>query len=255
MIYLDHAAATPLDPKVLKVMRPYLKGKFANPSAVYQFATQNRQAIDAARKKVATILNCDPHEIYFTSGGTESNNWAIFSSVTAQIPAGPHIVTSVIEHDSVLKPFEEERFKKTCSRIRSMLADPGRVKERLTSLGNYLAKGRPPKILGHQRRSRDRIFIHERDVLYFHVNLTEVTAHMMNGEELLVGSNLKSILEAVDPTRFQQTHRAYIVNLDQVEKVTPLFAGNFNITLKNSGRTIIPLSRRYAKKLKQFLKW
>lgn len=107
MIYLDHAAATPLDPRVLKAMLPYLKGKFANPSSVYQFALQNRQAIDAARKSVATVLHCDPHEIYFTSGGTESNNWAIFGGVTAQIPVGSTIITAVAEHDSVLKPFEE----------------------------------------------------------------------------------------------------------------------------------------------------
>ena len=87
MIYLDHAAATPLDPKVFKAMRPYLTKKFANPSSIYQFALQNRQAIDAARKKVASILHCNPHEIYFTSGGTESNNWAI-CGIAVEVCAG-----------------------------------------------------------------------------------------------------------------------------------------------------------------------
>ncbi len=123
MIYLDHAAATPVDPRVLKVMLPYFSEKFANPSAVYQFALQNRQAIDGARKRVADILNCKANEIYFTGSGTESNNWAIFGtagaaatcrhqtdsaeSAGAQKGRSGHLITSVVEHHSVLYPFEE----------------------------------------------------------------------------------------------------------------------------------------------------
>jgi len=109
MIYLDHAAATPVDPKVLKVMLPYFSEKFANPSSIYQFALQNRQAIDASRKTVAKILNCKPDEIYFTGSGTESNNWAIFGCAEANRKPNeqPHLITSIIEHHSVLNPFEE----------------------------------------------------------------------------------------------------------------------------------------------------
>lgn len=157
--------------------------------------------------------------------------------------------------DYLLKPYDERRFKKTCARIQSALQDESQLKDRLTSLKHYLEQEKPFKVLGFKRNSRERIFIHEGDVLYFTVHLTEVTAHMKNGDQLLVNATLKSLLEMLDPKKFQQTHRAYLVNLDQVEKVTPMFAGNFNLVLKNSNHSAIPLSRRYAKKLKQFLKW
>lgn len=107
MIYLDHAAATPVDPGVLKVMLPYFSEKFANPSAVYQFGLRNRQAVDGARKQVAGVLNCHPEEIFFTGGGTESNNWAIFGAAEGLKMKGKHLVTTVIEHHSILNPMEE----------------------------------------------------------------------------------------------------------------------------------------------------
>ena len=157
--------------------------------------------------------------------------------------------------DYILKPYDEVRFKKACEKVRHTLGDQARLKEKLNSLHNYLEKGKPLKILGHKRNTRDRIFIHERDVLYFSVNLTEVAAHMKNGDELLVNATLKSLLDLLDPTKFQQVHRAHVVNLDQVEKVAPLFAGNFQLILKGSANVNLPLSRRYAKKLKQYLKW
>ncbi len=111
MIYLDHAAATPVDPRVLKVMLPYFSEKYANPSSIYQFALQNRQIIDAARKIVAYVLDCKPDEIYFTGSGTESNNWAVFGAAEAKKSSDAkkpgHLITSVIEHHSVLNVFEE----------------------------------------------------------------------------------------------------------------------------------------------------
>lgn len=157
--------------------------------------------------------------------------------------------------DYLLKPYDEGRFKKTCARIQTTLQDESAPKDRLKALKKYLDQERPFKVLGFKRNSRDRIFIHEGEVLYFVIHLTEVTAHMKNSDQLLVNATLKSLLEMLDPKKFQQTHRAYIVNLDQVEKVTPMFAGNFNLILKNVDHSAIPLSRRYAKKLKQFLKW
>ena len=157
--------------------------------------------------------------------------------------------------DYILKPYDQERFKKACAKARRVVQDHSLAKSKLTSLSRYLEKGRPLKIVGHRRKSKDRVFIHPQDVLYFHVQLTEVTARLMGGEELLVHATLKSLLDAIDPNRFQQIHRAYIVNLDQVAKVTPLFSGNFELILKDSAATRIPLSRRFARKLKKLLKW
>lgn len=107
MMYLDHAAATPVDPRVLKTMLPYFSERFANPSSVYQSALHNRQAIDGARKKIAGILGCRENEIFFTGSGTESNNWAVFGAAEALKKRGNHMVTTVIEHHSVLYPMEE----------------------------------------------------------------------------------------------------------------------------------------------------
>lgn len=106
-MYLDHAAATPVDPRVLKSMLPYFSEAFANPSSIYQFALRNRQAVDSARKKVADVLGCRPDEIFFTGSGTESNNWAVFGTAEAFRKKGMHLVTTVIEHHSVLNPMEE----------------------------------------------------------------------------------------------------------------------------------------------------
>jgi cysteine desulfurase len=78
-IYFDNAATTPIDPEVLNVMLPYLTEHFGNPSSIYSYGRENRIAIERARKSVAKILQAHPSEIFFTSGGTESSNTAIFA--------------------------------------------------------------------------------------------------------------------------------------------------------------------------------
>ncbi len=106
MIYLDHAATTPVDLMVLEKMLPYFAENYFNPSASYRLAQKNRAAIDLARGQISKIINCNPAEIYFTSGGTESNNWARFGIAEAYIKKGKHIITTAIEHESVLKSVE-----------------------------------------------------------------------------------------------------------------------------------------------------
>lgn len=101
-IYLDHAAATPLDKRALAAMQPYLTTEFYNPSAIYLAAKKVSQAIDTARSAVAQELGARPGEIIFTSGGTEANNLAL-QGVAHAFP-GSHIVTTALEHESVLKP-------------------------------------------------------------------------------------------------------------------------------------------------------
>ncbi len=98
-VYFDNAATTPLDEEVLEAMLPYMKSKFGNPSAVHGFGRETRAAIEKARKTVANYLNCSTGEIFFTSGGTESNNQAIKRSVYDL--GVKHIITSTIEHHSV----------------------------------------------------------------------------------------------------------------------------------------------------------
>lgn len=101
-IYLDNAATTKTRPEVVEAMLPYFSEMFGNPSSVYEYATQNKKAIDEARGNIAKALGADSSEIYFTGGGTESDNWALKSTVDAYAGKGNHIITSKIEHHAIL---------------------------------------------------------------------------------------------------------------------------------------------------------
>jgi cysteine desulfurase len=100
--YLDSNATTPLDPQVREAMGPYLAERFANPSAIYKFAQEVRGEVEAARTKVAQLINADPDEVIFTSGGTEADNTAVKGVAFALRDKGKHIITSQIEHHAVL---------------------------------------------------------------------------------------------------------------------------------------------------------
>lgn len=105
-VYLDHAATTPLDPRVLEAMLPALRGSWGNPSGVYREAQAARAALDDARDELAAVLECSPREIILTSGGTEADNLAIRGAALARRHAGRHLVTSAVEHHAVLHPME-----------------------------------------------------------------------------------------------------------------------------------------------------
>jgi cysteine desulfurase len=102
-IYLDYNATTPLDPAVVEAMRPYLETEFGNPSSSHWYGIAPRKAVEAARRQVAELLHCEPGEIIFTSGGTESNNQAILGTARSMRGKGRHIITSRIEHPAVLE--------------------------------------------------------------------------------------------------------------------------------------------------------
>src|SRR5437588_12673482 len=91
-VYLDHSATTPVDPRVMEAMMPYLTGKFGNPSSVHFFGQEARAAIDQARRDVADLIGSRPNEIVFLSGGTEANNLAIRGLCEAAEAHGRHII-------------------------------------------------------------------------------------------------------------------------------------------------------------------
>lgn len=105
-IYLDNAATTAVHPKVLEVMIPYFTEQYGNPSSIYQLGSVGNKAIVAARKTIAGIINAKPEEIYFTAGGSESDNWAIKAALDAYYAKGNHIITTQIEHHAVLTTCE-----------------------------------------------------------------------------------------------------------------------------------------------------
>lgn len=102
LIYLDHAATTAVHPDVLKEMLPYFTDKFGNPSSVYGFAANNKNKLTEARETIAGVLGAKPEEIYFTAGGSESDNWALKCTAEAYGVHGGHIITTKIEHHAIL---------------------------------------------------------------------------------------------------------------------------------------------------------
>ncbi len=133
-VYMDHGATTPLREEVLEAMMPFLREKFGNPSSIHAYGREVRQAVDGARETVAAALGADPGEIFFTSGGTESNNIALRG--TAARKPKSHFITSSIEHHAVLdvcKDLEKHGHRVTYLPVDSnALVDPRALEEAIT---------------------------------------------------------------------------------------------------------------------------
>lgn len=133
IIYFDHAATTPIKKEVLEEMIPYLTEQYGNPSTIYKLGREAKKAIELARERVAKALNADIEEIYFTSGGTESDNWALKGTALANRDKGRHIITTTIEHHAVLNPLkylEKIEFEVTYVPVEpNGIVDPNKIKE------------------------------------------------------------------------------------------------------------------------------
>ncbi|MGD8300072.1 MAG: cysteine desulfurase family protein [Nitrosopumilaceae archaeon] len=133
MIYLDNAASTQIQEEVLDSMLPYFREQFGNPSSIHRFGRLAQKAITKARKQVAELINADPSEILFTSGGTESNNTSLHG--IAKKNPGSRIITSLIEHDAILEPcknLEQEGFDVVYLPVNDLgMVDPSSLEEAL----------------------------------------------------------------------------------------------------------------------------
>ena len=115
-VYLDYSATTPVDERVFEAMKPYFTEMFGNANSLHCFGRDGAAAVDTARRKIADLLKVKPTEIYFTSGGTEGDNWAIKGIANAYSKKGNHVIVSSIEHPAVLnsaKQLESRGFKVT----------------------------------------------------------------------------------------------------------------------------------------------
>ncbi len=132
-IYLDYNGTTPHAPEVVAAMRPFLEVEFGNPSSAHWYGIAAKQAVESARRQVAGILNCRPQELFFTSGGTESNNHAIKGTARALRARGNHIITSSFEHPAVLEVcrcLEKDGFETTFVAVTADgLVDPAEVEK------------------------------------------------------------------------------------------------------------------------------
>ncbi|MEG0923654.1 MAG: cysteine desulfurase NifS [Anaerovoracaceae bacterium] len=105
-VYLDYSATTPVKEDVLKEMIPYYTEKFGNPSSLYTIGLEAKEAVESARAQVAKLINANPKEIYFTAGGSEADNWAVFGVANSLKEKGNHIITTEIEHHAMLHSCE-----------------------------------------------------------------------------------------------------------------------------------------------------
>ena len=106
-IYFDHAATTAVDGRVLQKMLPYFTEKFGNPNSQHAFGREAVAAVDEARDEIAKLIHAKPSEIYFTSGGTESDNWALRGAAHALKNRGKHLIVSAVEHPAMIATAKE----------------------------------------------------------------------------------------------------------------------------------------------------
>jgi cysteine desulfurase len=202
-IYLDYAATTPTDPQVVKAMLPYFSEAFGNPSSAHEFGREAAAAVAAARENVAALLGVKAPEIVFTSGGTESNNFAIKGVAYANRSKGNHIITSSIEHHAVTEPchfLEKQGFEVTVLPVdRYGMIDPDTVRKAITDrtilisimhANNEIGTIQPIAEIGKLAREKG-IYLHTDAVQTFahipftaeglNVDLLSLSAHKLYG--------------------------------------------------------------------------
>ena len=158
--------------------------------------------------------------------------------------------------DYVLKPYEKERILKSMDRAKALLGQSAVLKDQFQVLNRAVSKGGfLDRICGYQTENKDRIFFDVASVMYFHAELADIFAHLKTGQTYHVKSTLKELLTKLNPKKFFQVHKAHIVNIDYISKISPQTSGNFQIHLNNPELTKIPLSRRFARPLRDALRW
>jgi cysteine desulfurase len=190
-VYLDYAATAPTDPQVLSAMQPYFFDKFGNASSLHAYGQEAKKALEDSREVLAEFIGAAPEEIVFTSGGTESDNYAILGSSAALEKKGSHIITSAIEHHAVSEPakfLEKKGFKVTYLGVdKDGLVSPEDLKKAITDktilvsimhANNEIGTLQPIAQLGKVAKERG---------VYFHTDAVQTIGHLpVNVDELKV---------------------------------------------------------------------
>lgn len=181
-IYLDYAATTPCDPQVLKAMEPYFFEKFGNPSSIHSFGQEAKGAIEEAREKLASFLGAKADEIIFTSGGTESNNFAVQGVAYAQANKGNHIITTAIEHHAITetcKFLEKRGFKVTYVGVdKNGLVSPADIKKAITDKTILVSVMHANNEIGTIQPIAEIGKIAKELNIYFHTDAIQTTGHI-----------------------------------------------------------------------------
>jgi len=181
-IYLDYAATTPQDPQVTKAMEPFFFEKFGNPSSIHTEGQIARKAIEEARETVASFLGAKPEEIVFTSGGTESNNFALEGIAFANEKKGNHIIISAIEHHAITEPakfLEKRGFKITVVGVDKYgLVDPSDIKKAITDKTILISIMHANNEIGTIQPISEIARIAKEKEIYFHTDAVQTVGHI-----------------------------------------------------------------------------
>ncbi|MBM2825223.1 MAG: NifS2 [Dehalococcoidales bacterium] len=181
-IYLDYAATTPTHPEVVEAMLPYFTEAFGNPSSIYSYGQEAREAIEAAREKVARLIGAGAEEIVFTGGGTEADNFALKGVAFANESKGNHIITSPIEHHAVLEPgrfLEKRGFKVTYLPVDEYgMVDPDDVKKAITSKTILISVMHANNEIGTVQPIAEIGKVAREAGVYFHTDAVQTVGHI-----------------------------------------------------------------------------
>lgn len=181
-VYLDYAGTAPTDPEVVEAMEPYFFDKFGNPSSIHSFGQEAKKALEDARLRVATFLGAKPEEIVFTSGGTESNNFAIEGVAYALEKKGNHIIISSIEHHAVSEPckfLEKRGFKTTFIKVDKYgLVNPDDIKKAITDKTILISIMHANNEIGTIQPVPEIGKIARESGVYFHTDAVQTVGHI-----------------------------------------------------------------------------
>ncbi len=228
-LYFDYNATTPLDPAVRETMLPFLGAIYGNPSSIHHVGRRARALLDEARDRVANVFRCQPSEMVFTSGGTESNNLAIFGTARRLQAKGRHLITSAVEHHAVLHSFDylskREGFSftvlpvdaegRTCVASLAQSLRPDTILVSVMAANNEIGTLQPVAELGALCRERGVIFHTDAaqwfgkepftDIHQFNADLVSVCAHKFHGPKGAGALFIRSPLKP-DPILFGGSH-------------------------------------------------
>lgn len=181
-VYMDNSATTPVRKEVTEEMLPYMTENFGNPSSIYEIGKISKHAIDKARKKIANALGSEENEIYFTSGGTESDNWAIKGIAFANRSKGKHIITSSIEHHAVLHTcawLESQGFEVTYLPVDKYgMVFPEEVKKAIRDDTILISVMLANNEIGTIQPVEEIGKIAKENLIYFHTDAVQVIGHV-----------------------------------------------------------------------------